>query len=421
MKKKQFKLTRKQFFIILSALLAVVVIAETVLLVKTFAGKKSSKKTPKGTSTKEATPSPVPQDVRKVARVDCRGSWAGSATFTYDEFGRETMAEVYSYGKLKYVEMTYYYNNGNKRELLMPGTDNDGNEGVLMLQKVTFTDICGGVFQIVASDSLVTTEHFDEDGNLIELDFFNTTKESVKKETVSWTYRDGVMVGMIATEGDARQEKMRTRREYDYDASGRVCTIWEYQSKNGETESLVSTSEITYGGNRRTETVNRNGVINENVYLNGTLASCSYVYPEGDMLEFQYLNIPEFGKLVRTDFGTPYHQLCYAKHRYENGDEVTTLNPEYDRENRVITARDEGVRTGNYYRRFRYSYGENGRLETFYIDVLTFSDILEYTTEYHYHYDAFGDVDSILIYTSDGEQPVSEVTIEWITVPGTVQ
>ncbi|MBO4324248.1 MAG: hypothetical protein J5845_02445 [Lachnospiraceae bacterium] len=420
MKKKQFRLTRKQFFIILSALLAVVVIAETVLLAKTFAGKKSSKKTPKGTSTKEATPSPVPQDVRKVARVDFReirpDGYTSCKVFTYDELGRETMAEIYINGELRTVEMTSYYNTGSKRETLRVAESDEVNAGELTLSSVVFMDDFGDVLQEYAMDSIVTSEQFDDDGHLVEIVFSVARNNTFRNDSISWKYSGDVVTERTVTKGDGQT----ARREYDYDESGRVCAVREYRTENGKEEGKPYTAEITYDGNRRTETVNRNGVINENVYLNGALSSCKFTYPEGDVLEYEYLIIPEFGKLARTEFGTPYHQLCCVRQRHEE-EEVTMVNPEYDSENRVITARDEGVTTGNYYRRFRYSYGENGRLDTFYIDVLTYSDILEYTTEYHYHYDAFGDVDSILIYTSDGEQPVSEVTIEWITVPGTVQ
>ena len=415
MKKKQFRLTRKQFFIILSALLAVVVIAETVLLVKTFAGKKSSKKTPKGTSTKEATPSPVPQDVRKVARVDFReirpDGYTSCKVFTYDELGRETMAEIYIYGELRTVEMTSYYNTGSKRETLRVAESDEVNAGELTLSSVVFMDNSGEVLNEYAMDSIVTSEKFDDDGHLVEIVF------SVTRDSISWKYRDDVVTERTVTRGDGQT----ARREYDYDESGRVCAIREYRAENGKEEGKPYTAEITYDGNRKTETVNRNGVINENVYLDGALSSCKFTYPEGDVVEYEYLIIPEFGKLARTEFGTPYHQCFFAKRRYATGEESVTISPEYDSEHRVTTSCDSGIVTGNYYRSFRYAYEENGRLAVFLIDMKTFDNKIVDTTEYHYHYDEFGDVDSFLLYRADEEQPLAEGTVEWITVPGTVQ
>ena len=421
MKKKQFRLTRKQFFIILSALLAVVVIAETVLLVKTFAGKKSSKKTPKGTSTKEATPSPVPQDVRKVARVDFReirsDGYTSCKVFTYDELGRENMAETYINGELRTVEMTSYYNTGSKRETLRPAESDEENAGVLTLSSMVFMDNFGEVLNEYAMDSIVTSEQFDDDGHLVEIVFSVTRDSIVRNDSISWKYRGDVVTERTVTKGDGQT----ARREYDYDESGRVCAVREYRTEKGKEEGKPYTAEITYDGNRRTETVNRNGVINENVYLDGALSSCKFTYPEGDVVEYEYLIIPEFGKLARTEFGTPYHQCFFAKRRYATGEESVTISPEYDSEHRVTTSCDSGIVTGNYYRSFRYAYEENGRLAVFLIDMKTFDNKIVDTTEYHYHYDEFGDVDSFLLYRADEEQPLAEGTVEWITVPGTVQ
>ena len=421
MKKKQFRLTRKQFFIILSALLAVVVIAETVLLVKTFAGKKSSKKTSKATKTEEVTPSPVPKDVRKVARVDYReirpNGYTSCKVFTYDELGRETMAEIYINGELRTVEMTSYYNTGSKRETLRVAESDEVNAGELTLSSVVFMDDFGDVLQEYAMDSIVTSEQFDDDGHLVEIVFSVARNNTFRNDSISWKYSGDVVTERTVTKGDGQT----TRREYDYDESGRVCAVREYRTEKGKEEGKPYTAEITYDGNRRTEIVNRNGVINENVYLNGALSSCKFTYPEGDVLEYEYLIIPEFGKLARTEFGTPYHQCCYLKRIKEDGTEFVTIKPQYDSEHRVTTSCDSGIVTGNYYRDFRYAYEENGRLAVFLIDVKTFDNKIVDTTEYHYHYDEFGDVDSFLLYRADEEQPLAEGTVEWITVPGTVQ
>ena len=400
---------RKHFILALVLVCSVALIAEAVLLIKTFT-KKDKKNHVENVTTPTGEPgTPIPVAGRKVKKIsyetESELSYFSAMEFEYDEFGREIEARFYNKGELSKTEVTIYSKNGMMRDTYVP--DRDGKWTGMM-----FTDITGETFYVSRQgDGEYPPVSRFEDGYLVSLQYAMGRKDQDLWCVVEWKCRDGVISEKTEEEIKGDIETKHTRKKYTYDDAGRVIKIREYRSEKGEEETLYGTTEITYDGQRRTEILSENDTITEKVFLNGSLESKKVTFPNGSETESRYYLPDDFKELLRTYFGTPYGKLYYTSFGSHGEDEI------YDEQHRVTTAFNDVVIAGNYYQVYRYSYDENGKIDEFLVETHVSPENIVSTTEYHYHYDEFGNVDRVKV-VEQGKGTIAEAVIEWIDVPG---
>ena len=400
---------RKHFILALVLVCSVALIAETVLLIKTFS-KKDKKSPVENVTTPTGEPvTPVPVAGRKVKKIsyetEAELSYFSAMEFEYDEFGREIEARFYNKGELSKTEVTIYGKNGMRRETWVP--DRNGE-----LTEMMFTDAVGETFSVSMKGRGENHPFYTvEDGYMVRLQYDLERKDYILWHIIEWEYQDGVITERIETETKDNTETKHTRKKYTYDDAGRVIKIREYRSEKGEEETLYGTTEITYDGQRRTEILSENDTITEKVFLNGSLESKKVTFPNGSETESRYYLPDDFKELLRTYFGTPYGKLYYTSFGSHGEDEI------YDEQHRVTTAFNDVVIAGNYYQVYRYSYDENGKIDEFLVETHVSPENIVSTTEYHYHYDEFGNVDRVKV-VEQGKGTIAEAVIEWIDVPG---
>ena len=321
---------RKHFILALVLVCSVALIAETVLLIKTFT-KKDKKNPVENVTTPTGEPvTPVPVAGRKVKKIsyetEAELSYFSAMEFEYDEFGREIEARFYNKGELSKTEVTIYGKNGMRRETWVP--DRNGE-----LTEMMFTDAVGETFSVSMQGRGENHPFYTvEDGYMVRLQYDLERKDYILWHIIEWEYQDGVIFERIETEKKDNTETKHTRKKYTYDDAGRVIKIREYRSEKGEEETLYGTTEITYDGQRRTEILSENDTITEKVFLNGSLESKKVTFPNGSETESRYYLPDDFKELLRTYFGTPYGKLYYTSFGSHGEDEI------YDENHRVTTA-----------------------------------------------------------------------------------
>ena len=409
---------RKHFILTVIAVCVVALIAEAVLLIKTFS-KKDKKNPVENVISPTGEPDlPVLREVRKVKKVSYKEDWNNSSRlvfeeFTYDEAGREIRRVKYHDEEPYEEEITIYDENGITRETWVP--DRNGT-----LNRFAFTDNVGETTVVSRYESdlerlvqIVT----DEDGRVIRLDYVVSRSNYTLRHIVEWEYRDDIIVNRTETEKKDERETKRIRKEYAYNESRKVCGFDEYRAEEGGKEELYATTEITYDGNRKAEEtireVSGNSTVRE--YRDSVIESETRFYSDGKKTEYRYLILDDFKELVRTDFGSPYRKLCFFSTQAYDGTELTRgTKIQHDEQQRITFGMDSAMVVGNYYNQYRYSYGEDGKLNTFLIETLTGPGNIVGTRELRYHYDEYGNVDSISV--SDEGKTIGEAVIEWVSI-----
>lgn len=403
---------RKHFILTVIAVCVVALIAEAVLLIKTFS-KKDKKNPVENVISPTGEPvTPIPVAGRKVKKVtyesESEFGYFATMEFEYDEFGRETEARTYRKGELSKTEVTFYGKNGMRRETWIP--DRNGE-----LSEMMFADAVGETVSVSMEEhGEYNPMYWIEDGYMVRLQYNTKMKNNYRSHIIDWEYRDGYLSERTETEKEGNTETKHTRKKYTYDDAGRVIKIREYRSEKGEEETLYSTTEITYDGQRRTEILSENDTITEKVFLDGSLESKKVTFSNGSETEYRYFLPDDFKELLRTNFGTPYGKPYYTSLGSHGEDEI------YDENHRVTTAFSDVVLAGNYYSVYRYSYDEKGKIDEFLVETHVSPETIVSTTEYHYQYDEFGNVGRVTV-VEQGKGTIAEAVIEWISVPGVAE
>lgn len=331
--KKASGLNRKQFIVLILSVCILALIAEGVLLVRTFASKSE-----KGKSSTTPAPTgepPVSMMWVPVSHMCFRedGVFAYGESYEYDDQGRPVLMKMFRGEEGQYREVTYTYDkNGTKTEE-WEVTEQETGKAALSV-----TGICGMTIRHEAGESYQC--RYDNDGYIKEITKYDGTEGAEKPvETVKRHYKAGRLSGEEIYYADESGEwVLREEKEYRYEGDRTIVS-------NGSKETVYCGGRIlestTYAGRDRTLQVQK--VTNHSVFPD-RLDCLREVYVIGNWIkEYEPAETEAFGGSGTIMFprsvefnseGLPV-KVYSGDYRYDDDLEIWAIY-QYDEKNRLI-------------------------------------------------------------------------------------